>query len=131
MLNWICLYNFIGSIVLVFLVSGYVLWSSHSSLIDWINELCIQQIVFICIGFAGDAQIGLNVTPIDPSMVANEVWYGKESGKYSMKKKGVSMVYSQLYPFEGLWNYTSGIIHHVIIDGKEVTQLFLLLVSYA
>ncbi|GFS31398.1 purple acid phosphatase 23 [Actinidia rufa] len=67
----------------------------------------------------GDAQIGLNVTPIDPSMVANEVWYGKESGKYSIKKKGVSMVYSQLYPFEGLWNYTSGIIHHVRIDGLE------------
>ncbi|XP_057499700.1 purple acid phosphatase 23 isoform X2 [Actinidia eriantha] len=67
----------------------------------------------------GDAQIGLNVTPIDPSMVANEVWYGKESGKYSIKKKGVSMVYSQLYPFEGLRNYTSGIIHHVRIDGLE------------
>ncbi|CAH2056765.1 unnamed protein product [Thlaspi arvense] len=65
----------------------------------------------------GDAQIGLNVTPLDPSTVASEVWYGKESGKYLMKRKGLSMVYSQLYPFEGLWNYTSGIIHHVKIDG--------------
>lgn len=68
--------------------------------------------------FLGDAQIGLNVTVLDPSKVASEVMYGKESGKYLMKKTGVSMIYSQLYPFEGLWNYTSGIIHHVRIDGK-------------
>lgn len=67
----------------------------------------------------GDSQIGLNVTPLDPSTVASEVWYGKESGKYSMKKTGVSMVYSQLYPFEGLQNYTSGFIHHVKIDGLD------------
>ncbi|XP_028121316.1 purple acid phosphatase 23-like [Camellia sinensis] len=71
-----------------------------------------------------DSQIGLNVTALDPSTVASEVWYGKESGNYSMKMTGVSTVYSQLYPYEGLWNYTSGIIHHVKIDGKEVTQLF-------
>ncbi|XP_006367383.1 purple acid phosphatase 23-like isoform X2 [Solanum tuberosum] len=67
----------------------------------------------------GEAQIGLNVTPHDPKTVASEVWYGKESGKYTMKQNGVSVVYSQLYPFEGLWNYTSGIIHHVKIDGLE------------
>ncbi|KAM7466148.1 hypothetical protein LguiB_013710 [Lonicera macranthoides] len=67
----------------------------------------------------GDAQIGLNVTPLDPLTVASEVWYGKESGKYLMKKKGVSTVYSQLYPFEGLLNYTSSIIHHVRIDDLE------------
>lgn len=67
----------------------------------------------------GDAQIGLNVTALDPSTVATEVWYGKESGKYTMNKTGFSMVYSQLYPYEGLWNYTSGIIHHVRIEGLE------------
>ncbi|CAL5347564.1 unnamed protein product [Camellia sinensis] len=67
----------------------------------------------------GDSQIGLNVTALDPSTVASEVWYGKETGDYSMKRKGVSTVYSQLYPYEGLWNYTSGIIHHVKIDGLE------------
>ncbi|KAK3005833.1 LOW QUALITY PROTEIN: hypothetical protein RJ639_015691 [Escallonia herrerae] len=67
----------------------------------------------------GNAQIGLNVTPLDPSTVASEVWYGMESGKYSMKRTGVSMIYSQLYPFEGLLNYTSGIIHHVKIDGLK------------
>lgn len=66
---------------------------------------------------SGDAQIGLNVTPLDPSSVGSEVWYGKGSGKYTSVKKGNSLVYSQLYPFEGLWNYTSGIIHHVKLDG--------------
>ncbi|KAL3812376.1 hypothetical protein ACJIZ3_013644 [Penstemon smallii] len=67
----------------------------------------------------GDAQIGLNVTPIDPLTVGSEEWYGKESGNYTEKRNGISLVYSQLYPFEGLWNYTSGIIHHVRIDGLE------------
>ncbi|KAF4370860.1 hypothetical protein G4B88_012660 [Cannabis sativa] len=67
----------------------------------------------------GDAQIGLNVTPIDPSLVASEVWYGKRSGNYSNVQKGVSTVYSQLYPFQGLLNYTSGIIHHVKLEGLE------------
>ncbi|XP_057783599.1 purple acid phosphatase 23 [Salvia miltiorrhiza] len=67
----------------------------------------------------GDAQIGLNVTPLDPTTVASEVWYGKESGKYTAKKSGISLIYSQLYQFEGLLNYTSGIIHHVKIDGLE------------
>ncbi|KAK9068728.1 hypothetical protein SSX86_012843 [Deinandra increscens subsp. villosa] len=65
----------------------------------------------------GDAQIGKNVTPLDPSSVGSEVWYGEESGNYSKKRSGVSMIYNQLYPFEGLLNYTSGIIHHVKIDG--------------
>ena len=57
--------------------------------------------------------------PLDPSTVASEVWYGKRSGKYANVERGVSSVYSQLYPFEGLLNYTSGIIHHVKLDGKE------------
>ena len=34
-------------------------------------------------------------------------------------KKGVLVVYCQLYPFAGLMNYTSAIIHHVRIDGME------------
>lgn len=71
----------------------------------------------------GDAQIGSNVTPLDPGSVASEVWYGEENGKYTSKKRGNSTVYSQLYPFEGLLNYTSGIIHHVRIDGKETLSL--------
>lgn len=67
----------------------------------------------------GEAQIGVNITPVDPSSVASEVWYGKKSGKYSMKQTGISTIYNQDYPFEGLLNYTSGIIHHVKIDDLE------------
>lgn len=67
----------------------------------------------------GDAQIGLNVTQVDPKTVASEVWYGKESGKYTAKRSGISVIYNQLYPFVGLWNYTSAIIHHVKIYGLE------------
>lgn len=68
---------------------------------------------------SGKAQIGSNVTPLDPSSISSDVWYGKASGKYTMKRRGNATVYSQLYPFEGLLNYTSGIIHHVRIDGKK------------
>lgn len=68
---------------------------------------------------SGDAQIGTNVTALNPSSVASEVWCGKESGNYTIKQTGVSMVYSQLYPFKGLLNYTSGIIHHVRLEGLE------------
>lgn len=73
----------------------------------------------------GDAQIGKNVTPLDPSSVASEVQYGTESGKYTSKQDGMSAVYSQLYPFEGLLNYTSGIIHHVRLEGlKSATTYY-------
>ncbi|CAN1278708.1 Purple acid phosphatase 23 [Linum perenne] len=67
----------------------------------------------------GEAKIGVNVTPLDPASVGSEVWYGKESGKYTAKVRGNSTVYTQLYPFEGLLNYTSAIIHHVRILGLE------------
>nr|XP_029123553.1 purple acid phosphatase 23 isoform X2 [Elaeis guineensis] len=72
----------------------------------------------------GDAQIGKNVTPMDPSTVASEVWYGEESGKYSFVKRGTATVYSQLYPFEGLLNYTSAIIHHVRLEGLKLGKRY-------
>ena len=65
------------------------------------------------------------MTELDPSSVGSEVWYGKISGIYTFKKNGVSMVYSQLYPFDGLLNYTSGIIHHVKIEGMIFFYSFL------
>lgn len=61
----------------------------------------------------GDAQIGSKVVPLNPSEVKSEVWYGEEKGKYAFRQRGSSTVYNQLYPFDGLLNYTSGIIHHV------------------
>ncbi|KAI3948307.1 hypothetical protein MKW92_002540 [Papaver armeniacum] len=67
----------------------------------------------------GDAQIGSNVIPLDPSTVKSEVWYGTQSGHYQFSQTGKSEVYSQLYPFQGLLNYTSGIIHHVRLQGLE------------
>ncbi|KAG9447645.1 hypothetical protein H6P81_013773 [Aristolochia fimbriata] len=72
----------------------------------------------------GDAQIGPKVTPLDPSSVASEVWFGKEPGKYPHVQRGTSTVYTQLYPFEGLLNYTSGIIHHVRLQGLEPGQRY-------
>ncbi|KNA18249.1 hypothetical protein SOVF_072100 [Spinacia oleracea] len=79
--------------------------SSHTSMwVSWVT---------------GEAQIGTNVTELDPSSVGSEVWCGKESGNYTITKIGVSTVYSQLYPYEGLLNYTSGIIHHVRLEGLE------------
>ncbi|URD74996.1 Purple acid phosphatase [Musa troglodytarum] len=73
----------------------------------------------------GYAQIGTNVTPADPSTVASEVWYGEESGKYSFLERGTATVYSQLYPFKGLLNYTSGVIHHVRLQGlKTATRYY-------
>lgn len=35
----------------------------------------------------------------------------------SYQATGYSLVYNQLYPFEGAQNYTSGIIHHVRLTG--------------
>lgn len=68
------------------------------------------------------------MTALDPSSIASEVWYGKESGKYTSVRRGFSTVYSQLYPFEGLLNYTSGIVHHVRIDGiKALLHSFLMI----
>ncbi|KAM0941973.1 putative Acid phosphatase [Dioscorea sansibarensis] len=64
----------------------------------------------------GDAQIGTGVTPLDPASIRSEVWYGEESGKYEFTRRGNSLVYSQLYAFKGLLNYTSAIIHHVKLD---------------
>jgi len=66
------------------------------------------------------------VTPLDPASIGSEVWYGKESGKYTNVGKGDSLVYSQLYPFEGLLNYTSGIIHHVKLEGMFFELLLVL-----
>lgn len=67
----------------------------------------------------GDALIGSNVIPLEPSTVNSEVWYGTKSGNYQFLQTGKSEVYSQLYPFQGLLNYTSGIIHHVRLQGLE------------
>jgi hypothetical protein len=73
----------------------------------------------------GNAQLAPEVTPLDPSTVASVVQYGTTSGNYDLSAVGTSLVYSQLYPFPGLLNYTSGIIHHVRLTGlAPSTQYF-------
>lgn len=49
--------------------------------------------------------------------MGSDVLYGVQKGQPGMTAKGNSSVYSQIYPFEGLLNYTSGIIHHVRLTG--------------
>nr|XP_010929806.1 purple acid phosphatase 15 isoform X1 [Elaeis guineensis] len=61
----------------------------------------------------GNFQIGEHIMPLDPTSVASVVRYGRLRQPLSQKAVGHSLVYNQLYPFEGLKNYTSGIIHHV------------------
>lgn len=66
----------------------------------------------------GEFQIGDNIKPLNPESVASVVEYGKvKSLKKQKKAEGYSLIYNQLYPYEGLQNYTSGIIHHVQLTG--------------
>lgn len=72
---------------------------------------------------AGDFQIGDNIKPLDPKSVASVVHYGRLSYFLNKGAKGKSLIYNQLYPFEGLKNYTSGIIHHVKLTGKSISNV--------
>ncbi|KZV37839.1 purple acid phosphatase 15 [Dorcoceras hygrometricum] len=84
--------------------------SSHDSIwISWIT---------------GEFQIGRNIKPLDPKTIASVVHYGKLRFPLIHKATGESLVYNQLYPFEGLENYTSGIIHHVRLTGLEPNTLY-------
>ncbi|XP_002445296.2 purple acid phosphatase 23 isoform X1 [Sorghum bicolor] len=69
----------------------------------------------------GRAQVGSNLAPLDPAAVRSEVWYGERSAadaaSYPHVATGSAEVYSQLYPYPGLLNYTSGAIHHVRLRG--------------
>ncbi|KAJ1268325.1 hypothetical protein BS78_07G126300 [Paspalum vaginatum] len=71
----------------------------------------------------GRAQVGANLAPLDPAAVRSEVWYGERSAldahahTYPHVARGSAEVYSQLYPYPGLLNYTSGAIHHVRLRG--------------
>ncbi|XXG78603.1 hypothetical protein AAC387_Pa08g2511 [Persea americana] len=73
----------------------------------------------------GDFQIGDNIKPLNPESVASVVRYGQLRYPLTHEATGYSLVYNQLYPFEGLQNYTSGIIHHVRLTGlKPKTRYF-------
>ncbi|XP_060179387.1 purple acid phosphatase 15-like isoform X1 [Lycium barbarum] len=72
----------------------------------------------------GEYQIGDNIKPLDPSKVGSFVQYGKDKSSLGHKAIGRSLIYNQLYPFEGLQNYTSGIIHHVQLTGLKPDTLY-------
>ncbi|KAI0523008.1 hypothetical protein KFK09_005398 [Dendrobium nobile] len=67
----------------------------------------------------GDFQMGNDIQPLDPAKVASIVRYGRLRHHLGLKATGHSLVYSQIYPFKGMQNYTSGIIHHVRLTGLE------------
>lgn len=70
--------------------------------------------------FSGEFQIGYDIKPLDPKQVASVVRFGTLRYPLSHEAKGYSLVYNQLYPFDGLQNYTSGIIHHVRLTGMII-----------
>ncbi|XP_022758673.1 purple acid phosphatase 15 [Durio zibethinus] len=72
----------------------------------------------------GEFQIGNNIKPLDPNTVASLVRYGRSRFPLTREAIGYSLVYNQLYPFEGLQNYTSGIIHHVRLTGLKPSTLY-------
>ncbi|KAK6940526.1 Purple acid phosphatase, N-terminal [Dillenia turbinata] len=72
----------------------------------------------------GEYQIGFNITPLNPETVSSVVRYGTIEHVLSHEAKGCSLVYNQLYPFEGLQNYTSGIIHHVRLTGLKPSTVY-------
>ncbi|KAK8565184.1 hypothetical protein V6N13_020311 [Hibiscus sabdariffa] len=67
----------------------------------------------------GEFQIGNNIMPLNHTTVASLVRYGRSRIPLTHEAIGYSLVYNQLYPFEGLQNYTSGIIHHVRLTGLK------------
>ncbi len=95
-------------------MSTLLWWEFGTDRNQWWKK-SIQSLVWI----VGNAQLAPEVTPLDPSTVASVVQYGTTSGNYDLSAVGTSLVYSQLYPFPGLLNYTSGIIHHVRLTGED------------
>ena len=71
--------------------------------------------------------MGGAVKPLDPGTVGSVVRYGLAADSLVREATGEALVYSQLYPFEGLQNYTSGIIHHVRLQGDKQTNKHLCL----
>ncbi|KAF5752493.1 purple acid phosphatase 15-like isoform X5 [Tripterygium wilfordii] len=72
----------------------------------------------------GEYQIGDNIKPLNPKSVASIVRYGRLRFRLSNKAQGYSLIYNQLYPFQGLQNYTSGIIHHVRLTGLKPSRVY-------
>lgn len=73
----------------------------------------------------GEFQIGDDIEPLDPELVASVVQYGPSGSGMNYEATGDALVYSQEYPFEeGLQKYTSGIIHHVLLTDLDPDTLY-------
>ncbi|KAF5942014.1 hypothetical protein HYC85_019656 [Camellia sinensis] len=72
----------------------------------------------------GEFQIGDHIKPLNPKDVKSVVYYGISKSELTHKTKGDSLIYSQLYAFDGLQNYTSGIIHHVRLKGLQPNTIY-------
>lgn len=85
------------------------------------RQLFLNLHYFLC--FLGESQIGEDIEPLDPASVASIVQFGRKKTGLNRKAVGYSLVYSQLFPFEGFKNYTSGIIHHVRLTGTDFSMI--------
>ncbi|KAJ0034455.1 hypothetical protein Pint_25429 [Pistacia integerrima] len=63
----------------------------------------------------GEFQIGYDIQPLDPEWVQSIVQFRVLRSQVTYQAKGYSLVYSQIYPYDDLQKYTSGIIHHVLL----------------
>ncbi|KAJ0094005.1 hypothetical protein Patl1_25999 [Pistacia atlantica] len=72
----------------------------------------------------GEFQIGYDIQPLDPEWVQSIVQFRVLRSQVTYQAKGYSLVYSQIYPYDDLQKYTSGIIHHVLLTGLEPNTLY-------
>ncbi|XVF29123.1 hypothetical protein REPUB_Repub15cG0092500 [Reevesia pubescens] len=72
----------------------------------------------------GEFQIGDDIKPLDPKCVASVVQYGIYRSGRNNQATGNSFVYNHEYPNQGLKNYTSGIIHRVLVTGLDPDTLY-------
>lgn len=72
----------------------------------------------------GEYQIGDDIEPLDPQSVASVVQYGVYKSGRNNLAAGSSFIYSQQYPNEDLNNYTSGIIHRVLVTGLDPDTMY-------
>ncbi|XP_010522401.1 PREDICTED: LOW QUALITY PROTEIN: purple acid phosphatase 13 [Tarenaya hassleriana] len=72
----------------------------------------------------GEFQIGEETLPMDPDSVQSIVHYRESDGCEDKNETGYSTVYDQHDPSQSLYNYASGIIHHVQLTGLKPKTLY-------
>ncbi|XVF65207.1 hypothetical protein PTKIN_Ptkin09bG0228700 [Pterospermum kingtungense] len=72
----------------------------------------------------GEYQVGDDIKPLDPGSVASVVQYGFYRSGRKYQATGNSFVYNHQYSDQGLKNYTSGIIHRVLVTGLVPDTLY-------